>query len=571
MQVSVALILSVLSFGTLCGASDMNPTDFGAKADGKTDDTAALQAALNKAGETGGGIVELPVGQFRLDGSLTIPSGVTLQGVWKTPHFSYPGQGTTLLAYGGRGKAEGPPLIMLETNSAVCGLTVFYPEQRADDIQPYPWTIQGRGTHLNVSDVTLLNPYQGIDFGTYPHEMHYIRNVYGCPLKIGVHLDQCTDIGRVENVHFNPNSWTRSGAPNAPTGDLGNKLVEYMQANLTAFAIGRSDWEFMLNTFSWGAHIGYRFYTSAAGPTNGSFLGIAADWAVIPLLVEGTQEPGLLITNGEFVSFAGKAPTEVVVTATHTGVVQFQNCSYWGPAHQIARIAGTGTVSFNGCNFVEWDREGKGTPAITLFGGNLLVNGCNFMKSSPQLALRGTSQSAVFVGNRLAGPLAIANPVRAQLQVGLNAARVAASPRRPVEQAGAIVLDDGDGRPGVTFTGDWQFAPEGGNYYRGVHWAQPGQGEAQAVFRPLVPRAGRYAVSVFLGPDPNRDHAGDAPVTVRSAAGVSTRRLDLRPQRGEWVSLGVFRFAAGRAGSITFTNAAHGNVIADAVKLVPAR
>ena len=63
--------------------------------------------------------------------------------------------------------------------------------------------------HGSVIDVTLVNPYKGIDFGTYPNELHYIRNVFGCPLKLGIYVNRTTDIGRIENVHFNPHSWGR--------------------------------------------------------------------------------------------------------------------------------------------------------------------------------------------------------------------------------------------------------------------------------------------------------------------------------------------------------------------------
>jgi polygalacturonase len=40
--------------------------DFGAKGDGKTDDTAAFQQALGAAGKAGGGIVYAPRGNFFL-------------------------------------------------------------------------------------------------------------------------------------------------------------------------------------------------------------------------------------------------------------------------------------------------------------------------------------------------------------------------------------------------------------------------------------------------------------------------------------------------------------------------
>jgi polygalacturonase len=41
-------------------------TDFGAMGDGITDDTAAVQTAINAAMETGGGTVYFPDGDYRL-------------------------------------------------------------------------------------------------------------------------------------------------------------------------------------------------------------------------------------------------------------------------------------------------------------------------------------------------------------------------------------------------------------------------------------------------------------------------------------------------------------------------
>lgn len=56
--------------------------DFGARGDGTTDDTAAIQAAIVAAQEAGGGIVFLPAGTYAVAGPLEIrASNVGLQGV----------------------------------------------------------------------------------------------------------------------------------------------------------------------------------------------------------------------------------------------------------------------------------------------------------------------------------------------------------------------------------------------------------------------------------------------------------------------------------------------------------
>jgi len=553
-MLATSLLALALALPLAAQPTVVNVLDYGAKGDGVSDDTAAFTEAMAAVAERGG-VVQVPVGNYLIKTHLAVPAMVTLEGVWRIPTAWTQHHGSTLLAVEGEGSEEGPPFISLAANATLKGITVFYPNQQANAIKPYPWCVACTGgDNASIIDCLLVNPYQGVDFGTRNSGRHYIRNLYGQPLRRGIFVDKCYDIGRIENVHFWP-FWT---------WDEKSGIRDWLWKNGEAFIFGRTDWEYVFNTFTFGYKIGYRFIQTKAGAMNGNLLGTGADACDIAVLVEATQPPGLLITNGEFVSFAGDRPTEVVVQPEHAGVVQFSNCSYWGPASQIARIAGTGTVSFTGCNFVEWDKERQGTPAITLEGGNLIVNGCNFMRSSPQIGLVGKAKSAVVVGNRMGGPLGITNAAQADLQVGLNV--FTKPPQRPRETG--LVVDDGDGSPAVTFEGHWDFAPEGDNWYLGTRWAEEGRGEIKATFRPEVKAAGRYRVLAFFGPDPAGDHASNAPVTIASAAGTVTRRVDLRPMKGEWVDLGVYPFKAGRSGSVTFTNDADGHVLADAVRLV---
>ena len=68
----------------------INAVDFGAKADGQTDSTGALQAALN-ATEKNGSVCFVPAGRYRIEGSLTVPAGVTLAGAsGGVPHSRTP-------------------------------------------------------------------------------------------------------------------------------------------------------------------------------------------------------------------------------------------------------------------------------------------------------------------------------------------------------------------------------------------------------------------------------------------------------------------------------------------------
>ena len=69
--------------GTLAMA-EVNPRDYGAKGDGTTDDTAAIQQALDAAAKAGGQVL-LPPGRYVVAGSLRIPPGVSLHGALDSP------------------------------------------------------------------------------------------------------------------------------------------------------------------------------------------------------------------------------------------------------------------------------------------------------------------------------------------------------------------------------------------------------------------------------------------------------------------------------------------------------
>jgi hypothetical protein len=74
-----------LCLGGFAATSDtLSVRDFGAKGDGRTDDTAAFQKALDSAAQAGGGAVQAGRGNFFFAGHLDVPNAVTLEGIWKS-------------------------------------------------------------------------------------------------------------------------------------------------------------------------------------------------------------------------------------------------------------------------------------------------------------------------------------------------------------------------------------------------------------------------------------------------------------------------------------------------------
>ena len=400
------LYTSVAGAATPTSPDTWSVLDFGAKADGKTDDTAAFQKALDTAGNAGGGTVYAPLGNYFFSGHLNVPNAVTLKGMWESvpSHvgirdrgFPKPtDEGTTLLATENQGKEDASPFITLNSSSTLKGIVIYYPEQNpSEEPKPYPWAIAMRGKNPAVLAVELLNPYNGID--AMHNERHLIRDVHGQPLRRGILVDDIYDIGRIENVHFNP-WWS-----------MQPRLFEWQQKHGEAFIIGRSDWQYVFNTFCFGYNIGYKFIQTKAGVCNGNFLGIGADDCFTSLVVENSARMALLISNGEFVSFHGPDPTMVRVASTNSGSVRFVNCAFWGPCNQIAKISGKGTVGFSDCTFVQWDHKKEGRAALQIESGTILVRGCEFQENKPQIELGENVRRAIISDNIITGKLRITN------------------------------------------------------------------------------------------------------------------------------------------------------------------
>lgn len=148
------------------------------------------------------------------------------------------------------------------------------------------------------------------------------------------------------------------------------------------------------------------------------------------------------------------------------------------------------------------------------------------------------------------------------------------------ELAGQEAIVFADKLPGVVvddehaqFTGEWTGSTFAGGGVEGAarHDANSEKGKKSARFTLQVPATGEYEVRLSYSPATNR--ATNVPVTIEHAEGTAqvTMNQRLAPKFDKFfVSLGSFRFTAGKAVVVTVSNAGtDGFVVADAVQLLP--
>lgn len=364
-----------------------NVLDYGAKADGVTDDTGAVQQALNRVGSYGGGTVYMPAGTYRFDGTLRIPHAVTLRGDFCSPQEdAAPGAGTVLLIYSGKGQENGTPAIRMGVSAALCGVTIYYPEQNYADVQVYPATVSNDhadakygGHSATVRDVWFVNSYYIADMGTrLDSSLHTAVNIYGTPLRQGFEIDRMYDIGRMEGIYFTPQYLLRAaerGIAPAMTQAEYDQAAAYVYENAVGISVYKSDWEYIYNYNAHGLHTAIEFEKSKTGDGDGQISHMTSIDCRYGILAGCSNVMGWSVSNSWFTA-AADADSYGAATANNSGkgLVLFENCRFaGGGAAFYARNAMD--LSFTNCVF-EAGEEGAGFQSTGKGGYQLLQ--CTF-------------------------------------------------------------------------------------------------------------------------------------------------------------------------------------------------
>lgn len=430
--------------------SDFVVTDpkFGAKAQPGFDNSVAFQAAIDAAYNNGGGVVYIPAGNYEFRSQqiattkvrvrqgteqqmkdftyqyvLNIPSGVQLRGDWADPELhngkvlgtvlevrvgkNAPNYNKTVESWWNDEQADNAlrttytsitdRFIDMNAGTGVTNLSIWYPEQDINNVQPYPWTLfQPNGDCATIENVTLVNSYNG--FYSAPSELHYILNSYITALHTGIEVHVCTDIGRIENVRIDPAYWANSGLAGSPS--LAN-VAAYTKANGTGFNMHRSDWEYVsklyVSDYKTGMWVGKE--PGYDDTPNAQFYEIHIKNCETGIYVQAVNPYGLLISNSTF--GAGRNGKAVYFDHAFKTSVQFNGVNFTGP---VVSDGSDGVISFESCTFNNYNEY-----ALKINNGNVLLTQSEFKKPARHVLLGADVNTLKSVNSGYNGKLDIRN------------------------------------------------------------------------------------------------------------------------------------------------------------------
>ena len=370
-----------------------------------TNNTVAFQSALDAVREAKGGVVNVPSGAYLLLGTLTIPRFVILHGdsmlpsslIGALPGNQFPGEGpldggTTLGMVAGFGNARAQPQITINTNAALEGVAIYNPLQsNAENLSaptPSPWAIDLVGNADRVSNVNLVNVYQGIRM--WKGVRHWVDHISGQPTFKGLSIDNGGDVNHIEAIHFVPQFNNNSSL----TGPGKNGIWQWQQQHGTAFEIGRDDQFRMIDLFCLGYYRGFHFAVNPSNTPNarnlayGRLIGCGADLTAQAVYVDNVEIVGITFTDCDFIGLNDSPDNASVYTApTFTGRLSFVNCNFWysygsaviiNAAPYTAPNVSSPEVTFTSCQFQTWGISEQKNACIRAYGGSVRVMGCDF-------------------------------------------------------------------------------------------------------------------------------------------------------------------------------------------------
>lgn len=309
---------NAIMVGALPGAYPLDT--FGAKGDGQSDDTQAIQHAIAAAAAAGGGTVLFQVARYYTTGTLIVPQGVVLSGAIQGP-FDVAGvdPASTTIAPTLLITSTGAPFITLTgLGAGVTDLLLHYPKQvKSSAATPavYPYTIEVNGAvAAKVVRSTVTNAYNFLDIQT---GRVMAQDLLIGAFNIGVNIDHTEDFVTLHNLHHGVFWDEVEGAP-YPT-----VIDNWVLSHGTALVVGRMDALEVHNFHVFSRFAGMRFMDS---PDNipgarcgwGSGSDIALENVQYGIIATASTSQGYKFTNFQASAAPGLGQAAVALQAGGT-------------------------------------------------------------------------------------------------------------------------------------------------------------------------------------------------------------------------------------------------------------
>ena len=248
-------------------ADVINVKDFGAVGNGVTDDTAAIQAAINQAQLLNTScVVYIPATQFsyRTTATLTITRNIKLVGdCILTPQSNSPATKVSKLYFDHLG--IGINITGLNARGTwVEGLELERKQPAPSTVVPTPWTpsaadfdiiVQINAYSVTITDCLISSATKAIKAFSLGYGQLNVLNCKIWAFDIGMEFDGCYDVCRVDNVHI----W--------PFDLLNQNVYDYTRNNLSGIITKRNDNPKISNFFTYACKYGIEFSGSSLGGT----------------------------------------------------------------------------------------------------------------------------------------------------------------------------------------------------------------------------------------------------------------------------------------------------------------